>query len=208
MMIHWISFLYQLSVFNALWQVTPPYFLLSTVHVQHDTNKTTFCFLSKSTDSRIKCCRFLPLKACFHHPSLCSVDFGLDFLPELWQVKSSSSLKTVTNRCLFAKYRWGQTDALCAVDGLVYHRGFAVKETPKSGGFLKFVPVFFFFWLLCFFQGCDFILCCIIFFSHFTKRIINIWIVISMEACFLREIKNKGNFSSYNSGFFFLNCEI
>lgn len=206
MMMHWISFLYQLSVFNALWQVTPPYFLLSTVHEQHDTNKTTFCFLSKSTDSRIKCCRFLPLKACFHYPSLCSVDFSLDFLPELWQVKSSSSLKTVTNRCLFAKYRWGQTGALCAVDGSVYHRGFAVKETPKSGGFLKFVPVFFF-WLL-FFRDVTLFYAALFFLSFHEKDYYYIWIVTSMEACFLRNKKNKGNFSSYNSDFFFFNCEI
>lgn len=43
------------------------------------------------------------------------------------------------------------------MDGLVHRRGFAVKETLKSGGFLKFVPVFLFFifflgGLLCFFR--------------------------------------------------------
>lgn len=45
----------------------------SSVHVQHDTNKTTFFF--------VKASRFLPLKACFLFPS---VDLGLDLSPELF----------------------------------------------------------------------------------------------------------------------------
>lgn len=86
----------------------------------------------------------------------------------------------MTNRCLFAT---DDTDeirqfAKChsyAVDGLVYHRGFAVKETPNLEAFLNlclFYLLFSFGYFI--FQGCDFILCCIIFFCLFQKMIIDI----------------------------------
>lgn len=61
--------------------------------------------------------------------------------------------------------------ALYAEDVLVHHRGFAVKETPKSGGFLKFVPVFFFSFSLLF---RDLTLFYAALFSSLMKRIINI----------------------------------
>lgn len=122
--------------------------------------------------------------------SQCWFGFGFVTWTPLWkwQVKISSSSSLNRDQSKFICQIQMRSDSRSSRCGRVgSSQRFCCEGDSKIWRLPEICAWFFYFFFISFlgvtlfFQGCDFILCCIIFFSHFKKRInINIWIVLSV----------------------------